>query len=78
MSKLTSQEPLIFSWPKVCLCQRSHSQENWLRLPFAYTQSGCFDDEGKDRFGPDLEGRHCPCGSTICVPVDAVQIKKEG
>lgn len=54
-----------FSWPKSCGCGRTHTAEAWPSLPYCGVQKG-------DSEVADLQLRHCPCGSTLAVPVDSV------
>ena len=48
--------------PKECCCGLIHDFDDWLLLPY------CGIMRGVDEL-PDLELRHCACGSTLAVPL---------
>lgn len=51
-------------FPKACGCGLTHSAEQWAELPLA-PRGGVYFVDGR----PELELRHCACGSTLAVDV---------
>lgn len=76
---------LAAQWPKVCGCGRIYEKEEtpwamrlvlghfgpipkWEALPFAYPYTDAFAVQ---------EARHCPCGSTLVVLLEILDLNQE-
>jgi hypothetical protein len=56
-------------FPKQCGCGLSHDEEQWQALRLVGISEGTDKTCGK-YYGPDIELRDCPCGSTIGVVLE--------